>query len=479
GLSSHPKARGVNQRSMEIFRQLGIEAELRAAGLGDDAADHFYLADSLASGDFRKMPFGAASGGSEYGPSHTAIVPQDRFEAALKRVLDREPRAQLAFNTHVSALRDTGGGVEVSATHAGQARTITARYVIAADGSRGVLREQLGIPLEGDPHLTDNISIWFEADLSARAPDQHCIGYNIQHPRHTGFLVPFHDNRWTYNFTYDERAGESAAQFTEPTCIAILREVTGDPGLAPRILSIMNWRAKGVVAARYRAGRIFLAGDAAHVMPPAGGLGANSGIHDVHNLAWKLQSVLAGRAPEGLLDSYHEERHPVGQATVAKAMTNLQAMDLRKKDNAAAFTPGQAGLVFGFTYATGAFAPDGTPPAIDDPTSAYAPTTHPGRRFPHQWTDPGESVSTLDLLTDDFTLVSGGSEAWASAAQDAGLAHTVLPVQAGLSGDWFAPALSGGAVLVRPDGVVGARWREPASGEAVKAAVATCLRAYG
>ncbi len=467
GLSRHPKARGVNQRSMEIYRQLGLEREIRDAGLGDDAAKHFYVATNLAAGDFKKMPFGVASAGSEFGPATTAIVPQDDFEAILYKILHRENLVHIRFNQNVTSMSQDDGGVTLSLEN-GEA--VKAGYVISADGARGFVREWLDIPLEGEPYLTDNISIWFEADLNHLAPDVRCIGYNIQHPDYTGFLIPFPGNRWTYNFTYDERAGQTGSDFPEKVCIDILRDVTGEADFIPKILNIMDWRTKGVVAQRYQKGRIFIAGDSAHLMPPAGGLGANTGIHDVHNLAWKLAAVLEGKAAPQLLNSYTVERHPIGVATVNKAMANLKAMDLRKKDNAAAFKPGQAGLIFGFTYADGAFVPDGKPPEVEDPTADCLPTTHPGRRFPHIWLDTEGGISTLDQLSDGFTLVHNGS--WADAAQKMGVASWVLP-QAAQKDAIFNPIGAGGAVLVRPDGVVGARFESAPDAKAISAALTT------
>jgi hypothetical protein len=251
--------------------------------------------------------------------------------------------------------------------------------------------------------------------------------------------------------------------------------------LEVKVLGISPWTASAYVAAEYRRGRTFLAGDAAHEMPPTGGFGLNTGVQDVHNLAWKLAAVLAGAASDHLLDTYHDERHPVGRLVTEQSLANTLSMG-----RVGGRAPGpitarpeflnEQGLIFGASYASRAVVPDGTQPLpIANPVTQYVPSARPGGRAPHVWLErDGQRLSTIDL-PGGFVLMTGvGGQGWADAARILassinlslktyiiGGAYTADP-----PGRWKEAygVDDGGAVLVRPDRYVG--WRSESASSA-------------
>jgi hypothetical protein len=245
------------------------------------------------------------------------------------------------------------------------------------------------------------------------------------------------------------------------------------------VLGVSPWEASAIVADRYRVGNVFLSGDAAHEMPPTGGFGLNTGVQDVHNLAWKLAAVLRGNADATLLDSYHDERQPLGEITTRNALAN--AMSMGRTERQSGVLPrreflAEQGLIFGVTYDSTAIVPDGTPPAaIDDPVTEYLPSARPGSRAPHVWLKRGkEQISTVDLIGPHFTLLAGATgEAWRRAAQSAApswppLIAYVIGTEGDVSdpdGQWQSTygIDADGAVLIRPDGYVAWRSRSGVS----------------
>jgi len=256
-----------------------------------------------------------------------------------------------------------------------------------------------------------------------------------------------------------------------------VRMAVGAPDLEVKILGIAPWMASAHVAERYCHGRIFLAGDAAHEMPPTGGFGLNTGAQDVHNLAWKLAAVLRGVAGASLLDTYHDERQPVGRGITEQSLHNSISMGRLGGETAATAIArpeylNEQGMIFGASYTSMAVVPDGTvAPAVANPVTDYVASARPGGRAPHVWLErDGARISTIDLVGNGFVLLTGPKgRAWSQAAQalasDTRLNLEVLTIgDGGLAdpdGQWSATygVDDAGAVLVRPDGYVG--WRIP------------------
>jgi putative polyketide hydroxylase len=273
----------------------------------------------------------------------------------------------------------------------------------------------------------------------------------------------------------------------------------GVPELPVEIVSTASFINSARVAQSYRSGRIFLAGDAAHEMTPAGGHGMNTGIQDAHNLAWKLASVIHGTGCESLLDTYQAERQPVARWVTAWSLDSFQSVmrglhtSQSQPDAAPAAHPSgthaEQGIVFGASYESAAVVPDGAkPPYVPNPVIDYVPNARPGSRGPRAWIDRGgKRISTLDLFGKEFILLSGEeADEWCHAGNRVADCLRV-PVRAFTIGTDHATGLrdsSGawaqlygvgrkGAVLVRPDGYVG--WRSHSSAAAPETVLTSAL----
>jgi 2-polyprenyl-6-methoxyphenol hydroxylase-like FAD-dependent oxidoreductase len=473
--TDHPKARGMFPRAMEIFRQWGVEQSIRARGL-PPGSDSFTVLDGMAHELGRSWP----EPFNDEGPARKSLVAQDAVEESLVAKLAEYPQAEIRWNTRAASGEADELGVTITAEDArtGEARTWRSDYLVGADGGAGFTAGMAGIAYEGPPQLALMLNTYFLADLSAFKSAHNSAGLILT--RHQGYAGPLYVflntngvDRWLMLERIGALADERPRPPTEAETIETLRAVLRLPDLDIRIINQAVWRLTRRVAERFRAGRVFLAGDAAHRFPPTGGLGLNSGIEDVHNLAWKLAFVLQGKAPESLLDSYDRERRPIANANADMALLNgarfqrfLEAAAsgnsdklefwLRDMDN----HTNSIGHILGFVYEDGALIPDGTTRPPPTPR-AYKPTDRPGSRFPHFWLDGERSRTSLDLFDQDFVLVAGRSaDAWAAAAQEVSrrrrlpiAVHRLGEVDRAL-GIAMGPK---GAVLVRPDGVTA--WR--------------------
>jgi hypothetical protein len=323
------------------------------------------------------------------------------------------------------------------------------------------------------------------ADLERWVKDRPAAIYLIRQPGlRCTFLTINGVNRW--GFLINLPVDASFEPYTPEHCAEIVRTAAGVPDLAVKILGIDPWVAASLVAERFRAGRVFIAGDAAHEMPPTGGFGLNTGVQDVHNLAWKLAAVLKGWAAPELLDTYDAERRPWGQFVTDEALNHAISMGRgQQPDGASGEAPqlarpefhSELGVIFGASYASPAVIPDGTePPAIENPVAQYVPSARPGGRAPHVWLQSnGHRASTQDLIGMGFALFAGERGAsWRDAARavSASLGVPMSAHTAGADGDVgdpdgrWAPAYgveADGAVLVRPDGHVAWRQRSAVS----------------
>ncbi|MGE0421688.1 MAG: FAD-dependent monooxygenase [Reyranellaceae bacterium] len=486
GTAIHPKARGINARTMEIFRQQGIEDEVRAAGLAPDKVGFIVWAKTLAGEEIeRRVPWGQSGARAEVTPVPACLCAQDALEPVLRRCAERQPLGELRFDTELTAFERDDSGVlaTLTSTNNGAVERVRARYMIAADGAQSAVRAALGIAMEGHKDIYDSVNVLLEADLRPWTQDRPAALYFIENEemRATFLTINAHD-RWGFLVNSLRAHGRKAEDFTPQYSAEMIRRAVGKPDLPVKVLGVAPWIASAHVAERYRDGRVFLAGDAAHEVPPTGGFGMNTGVQDVQNLCWKLAAVLKGRAGESLLDSYHDERQPFGKAIAEQAMANAASMGRMEKTlqgkGARREFLNESGLIFGATYASCAVVPDGTPrPEVANPVTDYAPSAWPGARAPHAWVKKdGARVSTIDLVGNGFVLLAGvRGDGWADAARSL----DVAPVTLGDEEPWrdIYGIDDSGAVLVRPDGHVG--WRSAGSAtapaQALEAAMAAIL----
>ena len=510
-----PRAHITNQRAVEIFRDLGIEAAVAGRALPQHLMGKQVFATSFAGREFgRMMTWGTGDDrSSDYAaasPCAMCNAPQHVLEPILLDAA-RGFGAEIRFDSEVVAVEQSPeqASVRVRRRRDGSEYEVRARWVIGCDGARSVVGEQGGFGFDGQAGLGEAVTVWIEADLAKHTRHRSGALFFVISPSDEQLLSiwtcvePW--NEWSTIFA---RRDLKLDDLSEDAVRKRVQLAIGDPDVSVKIKKVSPWQFNHVVARSYQKGRLFLAGDAAHRHPPANGLGSNTSIQDSYNLAWKLALVASGQAEESLLDSYDAERQPVGRRVVDRAnqsvvetgpmfqalgfrvgeaesavMANLDSLfgpegEERRRALLASFDlmNGQFnahGVEMGQRYESSAVVGDGTPfPAFErDADLYYQPTTHPGAPLPHVWLERGtEQVSTLDLCAyDRFTLLLGvGGARWADAARAAEdrLGVRVDPVVIGLGqrnndvlGQWTRrrEVADDGCLLVRPDRIVA--WR--------------------
>jgi 2-polyprenyl-6-methoxyphenol hydroxylase-like FAD-dependent oxidoreductase len=496
GTAGLPKARGINARTMEMYRQCGVEGAIREAGLPTERTGLIVWTESLAGAEIeRRVPGRASPGNMALTPVPNCLCAQDDLEPVLRRFAEVQGPGELRFNCELTGVEQDASwvtGILIDRVTGGET-PVRAQYLIGADGAQSRLRRQLGVTMIGQEAVYDSVNILLEADLRAWTAHRPAALYFVEQPDlRATFLTINAVDRWGFLIHSLSAYGFTPDDFTPQRCIALIRQAVGVPGLEVRILGVSAWEASALVADRYREGRIFLAGDAAHEMPPTGGFGLNTGVQDVHNLAWKLAAVLHGHASPSPLDTYHDERQPLGLAITEASLANSLSMGRTARQPGAKLPRpeflNEQGLIFGASYESAAVIPDGTPPPrVDDPVTQYVPSARPGRRAPHAWLlHRGARISTIDLFGPRFVLLAGRrGRPWREAAGQLGSpGRPPLAIYAiGESGGELADADGAwqdlyeidddGAVLVRPDGHVG--WRRRTASEAPARALPAAL----
>ena len=462
-----PRGRGVTVRTMEIFRQWGLEDDVAAAGLPRGESLYVFAGDSLIAADFTRT--GLPPGNDEaFSPTRRLICDQQAMEVVLRRAAV-DLGADVRFGTSCDRWSADDDGVvgQLTDVRRNEAREVRARWMVAADGARSSVRESLAISRSGPGVLSQSISILFEADLGSRMSDRLSAMYRVGDLPGGAVLSVDNDRRWLLVYTHDP-AVEAPTTFTTDRCAELARTAVGDPAVGVSVAASKLWEATVLVADRYRSGRVLLAGDAAHVVSPVGGLGMNCGIADAHNLAWKLAGVAAGWASPAILDSYEVERRPVAVDTGAASLGPARVP-----------APGN-GIVLGYPYESPVIVADGsTPPVVTDPVNDYVPTGRPGHRAPHLWLDASESTSTLDLFGSAFVLLTSAARNSVADEIRRSTDATNIPLHHHVVDHPGWPELydvtRDGGVLIRPDGHVA--WRSShgvaETGTGVRAALLT------
>jgi hypothetical protein len=312
------------------------------------------------------------------------------------------------------------------------------------------VRTTLGITRSGAGTVSHAVSVLFVADTADRLAGRSSTIYRIGAVPGGALLAVDNVQRWLLIYAYDPSV-DGPQTLTPQRCLDLARTAIGDHRVAVEVIGSRFWESAVLVSDRYRADRVLLAGDAAHVVTPVGGLGMNCGIADAHNLAWKLGGVVQGWADPSLLDTYEQERRPVAVITGEASLGAARPPAPTK------------GVDLGYCYTSSAVVPDGTPElSVENPVADYIPSGRPGCRAPHVWLDDSGALSTLDLFGSGFVLLTdpAGEERAQRAA--AACADTGIPLQVHVHADWQQEygVQPGGAVLVRPDGHIA--WRSSA-----------------
>jgi putative polyketide hydroxylase len=464
----HPRSRGLTPRTVELYRQVGLESAIKAAAYADGTFAWVAVqADTLNDKDYGTPDEPWEDHGSAASPSAFGPIDQDKLEVLLRAGAHRLG-AELHFSTELASFQqdDTGITAVLEDRAIGQEQPVRADYLIAADGNNSQIRRRLGIGVDGPGPLFTTITAIVEADLNPALRGRKVSVAYLQQPQPFTILMAHDDRgrRWVFGTGYDPRH-TSPEDFTDHRVAELVRAAAGLPDVAvtlrPQVpgtdIKVLDFPIAANIADSYRAGRVFLVGDAAHAWPPTGGLGANTGIQDAHNLAWKLAAVVKGTAGERLLDTYDEERRPTGLLTMGQALARFGT---RMAPGQGAEVIDYGAVVLGYQYRSSAVpgASDGDP----RPLLPAQLTGQPGSRAPHlQVTHNHRAISTLDLYGRGLVLLTGVDGAgWVAAA-----ASLTVPVDGYRFGVDLKPAEGAaahgigtdGALLVRPDGFVA--WR--------------------
>ena len=313
------------------------------------------------------------------------------------------------------------------------------------------MRERLGIAMRGRGTFSNSITIYFRGNVAPLLRGRNLSVIYVTNPTLRGFFrfeKPFDSGFLAVNALGDPTnpITDVSTGLTEERCLEFVRVALGSDEVPITIENIMPWKAQADVADRFQHERIFLAGDAAHVMPPNGGFGGNTGVQDAHNLVWKLAMVLKGKAGPELLATYESERRPVALFTVEQAYARyvtrtapyLGTGGIQAVEN-------DLNVELGYCYG-------------DDRRVHENPREskgRPGTRAPHVWIEyEGRRISTLDLFGHNFVLLTGPEAKPPKMDLDADVHRIDDP--AFLEAYGITPS---GTVLVRPDGFVAARTR--------------------
>lgn len=480
GTAIHPRAASFHQRTMEIFRGLGIDAAVEEAANREFVQQGAIMAvEALAGKEIAYFQENYNAGVEHLSACPRLFITQIGLEPIL-RDRARELGAEIRFNTELIEFTETADGIDavIRSRADGATTTVHADYLVAADGAHSPIRQQLGIGLAGRGTFANCVTIYFKSDVREMIGDRNLSVVYVNRPEFlaffrfsitadSGFLAVFS----TRTADGGKDTNVSADLSTERLTYFVRTALGAPPDWPIEIENVQAWEASAGWAESFRSGRVMLVGDAAHTMPPTGGFGGNTGIADAHNLAWKLAQVISGAAGPELLDTYDVERRPnaalVAEQAYARYVARLDP-DL-PKDGLAEILD-DAAVELGAVYPSEAVLSDGT-----DLPSTHNPRTGQllvGSRAPHLWLDRGgEAVSTLDLVGGKFLLLTGASgEIWADAARrvadELGIDLAVASIGAQLTDtDGAVGEVYGigpeGAVLIRPDDIVA--WRSDGS----------------
>ena len=495
GTAFNPQANATQARTMEHFRRLGFADEVRAVGLPPDFPTDIAYFTRFAKYELARLPLPSSRAARErvttLGGSWSAAelphrVSQKYVEAILHRHAARLPSVSLRYGWRMIAFADHGTHVtaEVERVGDGARASLSGAYLVAADGPRSLVRQQLGFRYTGKTGAVREFMGGRMYAIYVRVPEFYRVvphgpaWMNVTINRDRRALMAAVDGQGEFAFHTQLRADEEESRVSEDDAASMVRAAIGAP-VALEILSRCTWTAgHALVADGFQRGRVFLGGDAAHLFTPTGGLGYNTAVEDAVNLGWKLAAVIKGQAAPALLDTYAMERRPLALRNTGYAQAFADSLglfqpapEIEDDTQAGAAARAQAGayldaharaefnipgITFGGRYdGSPVIVADGTAPP-PDAVNTYVPTGCPGGRAPHLWLSSERSL--YDAFGFEWTLLRLGgaapaATAFARATARRGVDLTVVD----LPGDAARALYGGDLALIRPDQIVA--WR--------------------
>ncbi len=481
GVVRHSKMGLVSIRTMELCRRWGLAQAVRDAGFPPDYALNQAFCTSL-NGHLLALsprPSMRDEDRPDSSPERRQRCPQIWFDPIMARAVAQDDRILLRYECELRGFSQNPDGVTAQLTDVNSGRSwfLKSAYLVGCDGAGSQVRTALDIPMMGDQVLNYSVAVYFRCPgLLSRHDKGPAERYIMVGPEGSWGHLTVVDGSELWRLTVMGKEDKFDMGSFDPHYW--IRRCIGADNVDYTVISILPWRRSRLVAERFSKGRVFICGDAVHVMSPNGGHGMNTGMCDALDLAWKLTAVLNGWGGPALLDSYEAERRPVGvrntnaaAETFSKIMRSLECahvMDHTERGEAERRVIGRTleaagkgnqdtlGIALGYRYENSPICvPDNSPATPDDP-AIYVQTSRPGHRAPHAWLGPDQS--TLDLFKRDFVLMIFGANAGDAAslvlaAQKRGVPLTVRRIDDAAIADLYERRF----VLVRPDGHVA--WR--------------------
>jgi 2,4-dichlorophenol 6-monooxygenase len=514
-LARTPRAHITNQRTMEVFRDLGIENEIIAKAAPQELMGNNIFCTSIAGEELGRLHSWGTHPNrlADYtlaSPTNMCDIPQNLVEPILTNTAGMRG-SRFRFDTEYLSLEQDDEGVTATVFDHLNNDTykIRAKYLVGADGGNSKVAQDINLPFEGIMGKAGSINIICKMDLSKYVAHRPSVLYWVLQPGSdvggigmglVRMVRPW--NEWLILWGYDIKQGPPKLDNDE--AISIVRNLIGDQSIPVEITSTSIWTVNQCYATESSKDRVFCVGDAIHRHPPSNGLGSNTSIQDSFNLAWKLAYTIKGIANTSLLDSYNAERNPIAKQIVERAnksideygpifealgLTNTNDPELmkahieeRKEDNEKAAEQRRRlqetidfksyefnchGVEMNQRYESNAIFSDGTPQPEwkRDHELYYQASTRPGSHLPHVWLGKnGHKISTLDVAGKGaFTLFTGiGGKAWIETSEKVasklGITMNTVMIGAGceftdLYGDWAAirEIEESGCLLIRPD----------------------------
>jgi 2-polyprenyl-6-methoxyphenol hydroxylase-like FAD-dependent oxidoreductase len=480
GTIVHPRANTINSRTMEFCRRWGIAEQVRQAGTPPDFPSNIVYATTLQGYELARIDRPTYGGHKPLPttPERSQRCNQLFFDPILRKLAGSLPSVTLRYRCRFESFSETKDGVIATVRNLAtdQAETIAAKFLVACCGAQSSVPKAIGSRMEGAAAISYHLNVFLKIPELWKHHDKgKAAFYFFVNRDGDGSSLIELDGRELWRLGLDCGPTRIA-----PDKLDIKGTVTRllGPEVPYEAISVLPWTCRSIVADRWRAGRVLLAGDAVHQHGPTGGFGMNTGMGDAVDVAWKIAACLDGWGGAGLLDSYQIERRPVAQRIVREATDNMEyEFDPKMRAVIEDATPdGEAarrhmreeivtkrtrvfvsdGIVLGYRYDPSPIVwGDGTPPPQDS-ISTYAPTARPGSRAPHAWVSDGKS--TLDLFGKGFVLLAFGGAAGDAGMFERAAASSRTPLRVvSIDDPAIATLYERRLVLVRPDGHVA--WR--------------------